>query len=71
MHTLRKFVGTLFAVALATTLHARVWTTTVHARVWTTTDNRTFEADYVSATATHVMVKLKDGRTAPVEIVGR
>src|SRR5436190_72143 len=59
MNIHRSFILSLFALLLATTLHARVWTTT---------DNRTFEADYVSATATHVTVKLKDGRTAPVEI---
>jgi predicted peptidase len=40
----------------------------LHARVWTLTDQRTFEADYVSATATHVTVKVRDGRVVPVEI---
>jgi len=54
-----RIIVTLLALSLATALHARVWTTT---------DNRTFEADYVSATATQVTVKLKDGRTAPVDI---
>ena len=43
-------------------------TTTLHARVWTLTDQRTFEADYVSATATHVSLKVRDGRTVPVEL---
>jgi predicted peptidase len=42
--------------------------TTLHARVWTLTDQRTFEADYVSATATHVSLKVRDGRTVPVEL---
>jgi predicted peptidase len=41
--------------------------TTLHARVWTLTDQRTFEADYVSATATHVSLKVRDGRVVPVE----
>jgi len=42
--------------------------TTLHARIWTTTENRTFEADYVSATATQVTVKLKDGRNAAIDL---
>lgn len=41
--------------------------TTLHARVWTLTDQRTFEADYVSATATQVSLKVRDGRVVPVE----
>ena len=41
----------------------------LHARVWTTADNKTFEADYVSATATHVTVKVRDGRIVPVELI--
>lgn len=41
---------------------------TLHARVWTTADNKTFEADYVSATATTVSVKVRDGRVVPVEL---
>jgi predicted peptidase len=41
---------------------------TLHARVWTLTDQRTFEADYVSATATHVSLKGRDGRVVPVEL---
>jgi pimeloyl-ACP methyl ester carboxylesterase len=53
---------------LPSLIAALVFATTLHARVWTTTDNRTFEADYVSATATQVTVKLKDGRTAPFDI---
>src|SRR5580765_6307368 len=40
----------------------------LNARVWTLTDQRTFEAEYVSATATHVSVKVKDGRVVPVEL---
>jgi predicted peptidase len=40
----------------------------LHARVWTLTDQRTFEADYVSATATHVSLKGRDGRVVPVEV---
>ncbi|HZJ16931.1 MAG TPA: prolyl oligopeptidase family serine peptidase [Chthoniobacteraceae bacterium] len=40
----------------------------LHARVWTLSDQRTFEAEYVSATATHVSVKVKDGRVVPVEL---
>ena len=40
----------------------------LNARVWTLTDQRTFEADYVSATATHVSLKVKDGRVVPVEL---
>jgi dipeptidyl aminopeptidase/acylaminoacyl peptidase len=41
---------------------------TVQARVWTLTDQRTFEADFVSATATHVSLKVRDGRVLPVEL---
>ena len=41
---------------------------TAEARVWTLTDQRTFEADYVSATATTVSVKVRDGRVVPVEL---
>jgi predicted esterase len=40
----------------------------LNARLWTLTDQRTFEADYVSATTTHVSVKVKDGRVVPVEL---
>src|SRR4030095_13173359 len=43
-------------------------TATLHARVWTLTDQRTFEADYVTATATHVSLKVSDGRVFPLEI---
>jgi pimeloyl-ACP methyl ester carboxylesterase len=53
---------------LPSLIAALVFATTLHARVWTTTDNRTFEADYVSATATQLTVRLKDGRTAPFDI---
>jgi predicted esterase len=56
----RFIISTLLALSLATTA--------LHARVWTTTDNRTFEADYVSATPTQVTVKLKDGRNAQIDI---
>jgi len=44
-------------------------TASLHARVWTTADNKTFEADYVDATATHVTVKVRDGRIVPVELI--
>jgi predicted peptidase len=40
----------------------------VHARVWTTSENKTFDADYVSATGTHVSVRVRDGRVVPVEL---
>ena len=50
----------LFALILATA--------TVHGRVWTTAENKTFEAEYVSATATSVTVKVPDGRIVPVEL---
>ena len=43
-------------------------TATLHARVWTTAENKTFEADYVGATATSVTVKVPDGRIVPVEL---
>jgi len=45
-----------------------VVSSTLHARVWTTADNKTFDADYVSATATHVSVRGRDGRVVPVEL---
>jgi len=38
------------------------------ARTWTLTDNRTFEAELVSATATIATIKVPDGRTANVEL---
>lgn len=47
---------------------ALVLITPLHARVWTLTDQRTFEADYVSATATQVSLKVRDGRVVPVEV---
>lgn len=40
----------------------------LHARVWTTADNKTFEADFVSATATHATVRVRDGRNVPVDL---
>jgi hypothetical protein len=43
-------------------------TATLDGRVWTTADNKTFEAEYVSATATSVTVKVPDGRIVPVEL---
>jgi predicted peptidase len=42
--------------------------TTLQARVWTLADQRTFEADYVSANATSVNLKVRDGRVIPVEL---
>jgi predicted peptidase len=42
--------------------------TTLQARVWTLTDQRTFEADYVSATGTNVSLKVRDGRVVPVDL---
>ncbi len=37
--------------------------------MWMSADNKPFEADYVSATATHVSVRVRDGRVVPVELV--
>src|SRR4051812_34418466 len=51
----------LFALIIFTTA-------TLHGRVWTTAENKTFEAEYVRATATSVTVKAPDGRLVPVEL---
>src|SRR5215208_4467041 len=45
-----------------------VTTASLHGRVWTTAENKTFEAEYVRATATSVTVKVPDGRIVPVEL---
>ncbi len=41
----------------------------LHARNWMTADNKPFEADYVGANATHVSVRVRDGRVVPVELI--
>ena len=41
----------------------------LHARSWMTADNKPFEADYVGANATHVSVRVRDGRVVPVELI--
>ena len=54
-----RIISPVIALALITSLQARVWTLM---------DQRTFEAEYVSATATHVSLKVSDGRVVPVEL---